>query len=111
MGPGVEGALCSCAPACLYNVRDDPSESVDVYSQVCLLHCVRCVRVLRWRVRTTLRNDLQHVGIVTRLADRLRSVGAAAPPPSSYWADAAGALAAICTAQDTTGFLEPVQIR
>jgi hypothetical protein len=38
-------------------------------------------------------------------------VGAAAPPPSSYWDDAAGALAAICTAQDTTGFLEPVQIR
>jgi hypothetical protein len=34
------GALCSCAPACLYNVRDDPSETVDVYSQVRLLHSV-----------------------------------------------------------------------
>ena len=75
-----------CNPGCLFNLTNDPAESVNVYAQ--------------------------HPGIVASLAGKLKVAGDAAPPPSSYWGDDnAGGLAEICAAQVKTGFLEPVTLR
>jgi hypothetical protein len=79
---GLRDTTEKCRPGCLFNVTADAGETVNLFDRL---------------------GD-----VAAALAARLKEVGDAAPPQSSYWADPAVPLAAICQSQDATGWLEPL---